>query len=295
VAEKAGKAAPAMAIAGVLVTAPQAQHAAGLAGAGRSAVVATADVKPGHTATTATLDSATAHALAAAPHTAKTASHAGRSSARRSYDVQSGDTLSGIAQRFYQKPGDWQWLYHENTSTVSDPNLIYPGEKLNVPYDPPSHYALSGYQPRHAKTTSAVTSTAQNSGDEEGDSDGSSQPADPSSSSGGGSSSTPSGGGTTTLSGTLSCSGLEQLWESAGGNPGSAFMAAEIAMAESGGQQYALSPAGDRGYWQINPSNGSLSTFDAYGNARAAVSLSNNGSDWSPWVTYNTGAYQGQC
>jgi Lysozyme like domain len=99
--------------------------------------------------------------------------------------------------------------------------------------------------------------------------------------------------------GTLSCSGLEALWESAGGSHGAAFMAAEIAQAESSGQQYAALTDGngtvDRGYWQINSIHGNLSTFDAAGNARAAVQLSGNGTDWSPWVTYNTGAYQGKC
>ena len=51
----------------------------------------------------------------------------------------------------------------------------------------------------------------------------------------------------------------------------------------------------DRGYWQINSIHGALSTYDAEGNARAAVQLSGNGTDWSPWVTYNTDAYQGKC
>ena len=99
--------------------------------------------------------------------------------------------------------------------------------------------------------------------------------------------------------GTLSCSGLEALWESAGGSSGAAFTAAEIAMAESGGRQYAslynTNGTTDRGYWQINSVHGSLSTFGAYANARSAVLISSNGSDWSPWVTYNTGAYQGKC
>jgi len=99
--------------------------------------------------------------------------------------------------------------------------------------------------------------------------------------------------------GTLSCSGLERLWESAGGSPRSAFLAAEIAMAESGGRQYAslynTNGTTDRGYWQINSVHGSLSTFDAAGNARSAVLISQNGTDWSPWVTYQTGAYAGRC
>ncbi len=27
----------------------------------------------------------------------------------------------------------------------------------------------------------------------------------------------------------------------------------------------------------------------------AAVSISDDGTNWSPWVTYQTGAYEGQC
>lgn len=99
--------------------------------------------------------------------------------------------------------------------------------------------------------------------------------------------------------GTLSCSGLEALWESAGGSPGAAFMAAEIATAESGGRQsatdYDSNGSVDRGYWQVNSINGALSTFDPAGNARAAVQISGDGTNWSPWVTFQTGAYEGQC
>ncbi len=99
--------------------------------------------------------------------------------------------------------------------------------------------------------------------------------------------------------GTLNCSGLEALWQSAGGSPGAAFTAAEIAMAESSGQQYASNAntdgSTDRGYWQINSIHGSLSTYDALGNAKAAVIISHDGTVWSPWVTYQTGAYTGKC
>jgi hypothetical protein len=99
--------------------------------------------------------------------------------------------------------------------------------------------------------------------------------------------------------GTLNCAGLERLWESAGGSRGEAFTAAEIAMAESGGRQYATNTNGgrstDRGYWQVNSVHGAQSTYDAYDNALAAVQISDNGRDFTPWVTYNTGAYQGRC
>jgi hypothetical protein len=66
-------------------------------------------------------------------------------------------------------------------------------------------------------------------------------------------------------------------------------------MAESGGQQYATGAAGERGYWQINPVNGALSTYNAYGNARSAVIMSRNGTNWYPWTTWSDGAYAGRC
>ena len=82
-------------------------------------------------------------------------------------------------------------------------------------------------------------------------------------------------------------------WSAAAG------LAAEIAKAESSGQQYAslLNTNGttDRGYWQINSVHGSLSTFGAYANARSAVLISNDGRDWTAWTTYRTGAYAGKC
>ena len=65
--------------------------------------------------------------------------------------------------------------------------------------------------------------------------------------------------------------GLEELREQAGGSDAQAVMAASIAMAESSGQQFATGAAGERGYWQINPDHGSLSTYDPLGNAKAAV------------------------
>jgi cell wall-associated NlpC family hydrolase len=95
--------------------------------------------------------------------------------------------------------------------------------------------------------------------------------------------------------GSYSCSGLESLWVQAGGSSSAAFTAAEIAMAESGGNPNAVSPTNDYGLWQINGSHGSMATFSPMGNARAAVSISGDGSNWSPWTTYTSGAYQGKC
>jgi LysM repeat protein len=47
------------------------------------------------------------------------------------YVVQPGDTLSKIAQA-NSVPGGWQHLFTTNQGTVSDPHIIYPGQKLNI-------------------------------------------------------------------------------------------------------------------------------------------------------------------
>jgi hypothetical protein len=98
-----------------------------------------------------------------------------------------------------------------------------------------------------------------------------------------------------TSSGSYSCSGLEGLWEEAGGSSGTAFMAAEIAMAESGGNPNAVSPTDDFGLWQINGSHGSMATLNPLGNAKSAISISGDGSNWGAWTTYTSGAYSGKC
>jgi LysM repeat protein len=97
------------------------------------------------------------------------------------------------------------------------------------------------------------------------------------------------------LSGTLDCAGLEDLWEQAGGSPAEAVMAASIAMAESGGEQYATGPYGEEGYWQINPHAWADATYDPIGNAKDAIQISDDGTDWDAWTTYLTGANQGRC
>jgi LysM repeat protein len=266
VAEKAGRAAPAMAIAGVLVAVPHSHHAS--APAAKPAAVTAAFVQKSEPV---------------AKTTAKTTAKA-TTTKHRTYDVKSGDTLSSIARHYYSNAKDWQWLYHENDKTISNPDLIYPGENLYVPYDPPANYTLKNYTPRHAKTTTAST-----------DSDTSSSSSSASSSSSSSSSSNTTTA-STSLSGTLSCSGLEQLWEGAGGSSAEAVTAASIAKAESGGSQYATNASsGTKGYWQISPVWGSLSTYDALGNAEAAVKISSDGTNWSPWTTYTSGAYSGLC
>jgi len=233
VTEKAGRAAPAVAIAGALVALPQSAHA---------------EVKTPAKATTVTEQ---AHTVALVRTTARPAS--------RTYTVRPGDTLSGIAARFYHNSSRWTWIYAANRANIRDPNTIYIGQKLTIPSHAPS--SAASYTGRHAKPQSTVLTSAEK-----------------------------------TLSGNLGCSGLEALWRAAGGRTSAAFMAAEIAMAESGGRQYAHSPTNDYGYWQINGGHGpAMATYNAIGNARAAIAISSNGTNWHPWTTYVTGAYRGRC
>lgn len=103
---------------------------------------------------------------------------------------------------------------------------------------------------------------------------------------------------TTTAPGPLSyysCASLESLWISAGGNPSDAFIAAEIATAESGGNPDAISPTDDFGLWQINGSWGAMASLNPWTNVHSAITISNNGTNWSPWTTFTSGAYIGRC
>jgi hypothetical protein len=89
---------------------------------------------------------------------------------------------------------------------------------------------------------------------------------------------------------------IEGIWTQAGGLPGAAPIAAAIAMAESGGNTTATDNDSngtvDRGLWQINSVHGAQSTYDVMGNARAAIAISNNGTNWAAWTTYSSGAYR---
>ena len=49
------------------------------------------------------------------------------------YAVKKGDNLSSIAKRKYGKESQWTKIYEANKSTVKNPNLIYPGQKLIIP------------------------------------------------------------------------------------------------------------------------------------------------------------------
>jgi LysM repeat protein len=176
----------------------------------------------------------------------------------RRYTVRPGDTLSSIALRFYGSRARWPVIYQANKSVITNPDSIFPGEVLTIPGKAGRQAAPPPSAPAAPAAPAALTTS-------------------------------------THLSGTLSCNGLEALWEEAGGSHAEAFMAAEIAMAESSGRQFATGPVGERGYWQIHPIHGALSTYDPLGNAKAAVIISDDGRNWTPWTTFSSGAYRGRC
>jgi nucleoid-associated protein YgaU len=51
----------------------------------------------------------------------------------RTYTVKKGDSLSKIAKREYGDPQQWHRIYDANRDTISDPNLIQPGQVLHLP------------------------------------------------------------------------------------------------------------------------------------------------------------------
>lgn len=49
------------------------------------------------------------------------------------YTVQSGDTLGKIAQEHYGAAGKYMAIFEANQPMLSDPDKIYPGQKLRIP------------------------------------------------------------------------------------------------------------------------------------------------------------------
>lgn len=82
----------------------------------------------------------------------------------------------------------------------------------------------------------------------------------------------------------LSYAQVAQYWVQAGGNPQAAEMAAAVADAESG-----LNPGTSNqkgvGLWVIPKSGTPAGSTDPTANARAAIQLSNNGTDWTRWCS----------
>lgn len=51
------------------------------------------------------------------------------------YEIVSGDTLGGIAKRFYGSASKYTRIHEANKELIPDPNKIYPGQKIKIPMD----------------------------------------------------------------------------------------------------------------------------------------------------------------
>jgi len=51
------------------------------------------------------------------------------------YIIQSGDSLSKIAKKYYKNSADYPRIFEANKEVIKDPDLIYPGQKIRIPLD----------------------------------------------------------------------------------------------------------------------------------------------------------------
>ena len=51
------------------------------------------------------------------------------------YEIVSGDTLGGIAKRYYGNASKYTKIFEANKDIISDPNKVYPGQKIRIPLD----------------------------------------------------------------------------------------------------------------------------------------------------------------
>lgn len=51
------------------------------------------------------------------------------------YTIGPGDTLGAIAKEFYGKASAYMRIFEANRDIISDPNKIYPGQKIRIPLD----------------------------------------------------------------------------------------------------------------------------------------------------------------
>jgi nucleoid-associated protein YgaU len=51
------------------------------------------------------------------------------------YEIVSGDTLSGVAKKFYGKGSAYMRIFEANREVIKDPDKIYVGQKIRIPID----------------------------------------------------------------------------------------------------------------------------------------------------------------
>ena len=50
------------------------------------------------------------------------------------HTVEKGESLSKIAQKYYKDPMDYKRIFQANTDKLDDPNKIFPGQELTIPF-----------------------------------------------------------------------------------------------------------------------------------------------------------------
>lgn len=61
------------------------------------------------------------------------ASRADATSGGRTYTVKAGDSLSKIAKEVYGDAAQWKKIHEANRAAVPNPDLIHPGQELQLP------------------------------------------------------------------------------------------------------------------------------------------------------------------
>lgn len=51
------------------------------------------------------------------------------------YVIQSGDTLSALAKKYYGKAMDYPRIFEANREVIKDPDKIFVGQKIRIPLD----------------------------------------------------------------------------------------------------------------------------------------------------------------
>lgn len=51
----------------------------------------------------------------------------------KAYTVEKGDNLSAISKRVYGSSKYWKQIYEANRDSIENPDLIYPGQTINLP------------------------------------------------------------------------------------------------------------------------------------------------------------------
>lgn len=49
------------------------------------------------------------------------------------YVIEKGDTLSGIAKRYYGNAMEYPKIFEANREVIKNPDLIFPGQKIRIP------------------------------------------------------------------------------------------------------------------------------------------------------------------